>query len=300
MTGLLHGLMTLLQDGLSSLVRAGRLPEAFAFSFMARGVAAVLILAPLFGALSPLVVARRLAFFSAALGHAAMTGLTIGIVLGEPINGAYGGIFGFCFLAALGMVYVRRRSALPPDTLIGVFLAMTLGLGICLLVAVTKQFNIHQVEAVMFGSLITVTGADLKILLAVAAGVGAVLAWKANDLGLDSLSVPLAKVAGVRPAFLEYLFVMLLTAAIVVSLKVIGALLVEALVIIPAASARNLARDARGYFAWSVAIALAGALGGLLVSALPGVAVPSGGAVVLALSGLFFVTLGAGAVIGRR
>ena len=300
MTGLLHGLMTLLQDGLSSLVRAGRLPEAFAFSFMARGVAAVLILAPLFGVLSPLVVARRLAFFSAALGHAAMTGLTIGIVLGEPINGAYGGIFGFCFLAALGMVYVRRRSALPPDTLIGVFLAMTLGLGICLLVAVTKQFNIHQVEAVMFGSLITVTGADLKILLAVAAGVGAVLAWKANDLGLDSLSVPLAKVAGVRPAFLEYLFVMLLTAAIVVSLKVIGALLVEALVIIPAASARNLARDARGYFAWSVAIALAGALGGLLVSALPGVAVPSGGAVVLALSGLFFVTLGAGAVIGRR
>jgi hypothetical protein len=55
------------------------------------------------------------------------------------------------------MVYVKRRSNLPPDTLIGVFMAITLGLGICLLVAATKQFNIHQIEGVMFGSLLTVT-----------------------------------------------------------------------------------------------------------------------------------------------
>ena len=77
--------------------------------------------------------ARRLAFFSAALGQAALTGLTIGIVLGEPLNAAYGGIFGFCFLSALAMVYVKRPAALPPDTLVGVFLAMSLGLGICIL-----------------------------------------------------------------------------------------------------------------------------------------------------------------------
>ena len=89
------------------------------------------------------------------------------MLLGEPLNAAYGGIFGFCFLSALAMVYVKRHAALPPDTLVGVFLAMTLGLGICLLVAVTKRFNIHQVEAVMFGSLLTVTDADLALLLGV-------------------------------------------------------------------------------------------------------------------------------------
>ena len=280
---------------IARLVDHGLLPDAFRYPFMAYGLEAALVLSLLLGGMSHLVVARRLAFFSAALGHAALTGLTIGIVLGEPLNGAYGGIFGFCFLSALGMVYIRRRSALPPDTLIGVFLAMTLGLGICLLVAVTKQFNIHQIEAVMFGSILTVTGDDLRLLLAVAAVVGGILAWRYNAILLDSLSPPLARVAGVRTAFMEYLFVMLLTAAIVVSLKIIGALLVEALVIIPAASARNLARGARSYFLWSVAIALAGSVGGLFVSAIPGVGVPSGGAIVLALSALFFATLGAGA-----
>ena len=88
-------------------------------------------------------------------------------MLGEPLNAAYGGIFGFCLLSALAMVYVKRHATLPSDTLIGVFLSLTLGLGICLLVAVTKRFNIHQVEAVMFGSLLTVTDADLALLLGV-------------------------------------------------------------------------------------------------------------------------------------
>lgn len=123
--------------------------------------------------MSHLVVARRLAFFSAALGQAALTGLAIGIVLGEPLNAAYGGIFGFCFLSVLAMVYVRRRASLPSDTLIGVFLSMSLGLGICLWVAVTKRFNIHQVEAVMCGSLLTVTDADLALMLSIGTALAA-------------------------------------------------------------------------------------------------------------------------------
>ena len=81
-------------------------------------------------------------------------------------------MFGFCLLSALAMVYAKRRSKLPPDTLIGVFLALTLGLGLCLLVAVTRQFNVHQVEAILFGSLLTVTDADLVLLVVAAVGRG--------------------------------------------------------------------------------------------------------------------------------
>jgi zinc transport system permease protein len=264
------------------------LPEIFQYAFFVRGLISVLLLAPLLGGLSHLVVARRLAFFSAALGQAALTGLTIGIVLGEPLNAAYGGIFGFCFLSALAMVYVRRHSSLPPDTLIGVFLALSLGLGICLLVAVTKRFNIHQVEAVMFGSLLTVTDADLALLLGLGAAIGVVLVLVYNHLLLDSLDPALGRVSGVSSAFIDYLFVMLLTAAIVVSLKVIGALLVEAMVVVPAAAARNLARDPR--------LPRAEHRAGddrrrrrLFISSR--LLVPSGGAVVLAMSALFFVTL---------
>jgi zinc transport system permease protein len=281
---------------LAELADRGTLPEVFHYAFFVRGLLSVLLLAPLLGGMSHLVVARRLSFFSAALGQAALTGLTIGLVLlGEPLNGAYGGIFGFCFLSALTMVYVKRHAALPSDTLVGVFLSMTLGLGICLLVAVTKRFNIHQVEAVMFGSLLTVTDTDLAVLLATGVAIAVVFTWIYNQLLLDSLDSALARVSGVPSAFLDYLFVMLLTAAIVVSLKVIGALLVEAMVVVPAAAARNLARTTRAYLAFSIATAFAAGVGGLFISSR--LLVPSGGAVVLAMSAIFFVTL---AIAGLR
>jgi zinc transport system permease protein len=194
-------------------------------------------------------------------------------------------------------VWVKRHAALPPDTLVGVFLAMTLGLGICLLVAVTKRFNIHQVEAVMFGSLLTVTDTDLALLLGIGVAVALVLGLVYNRLLLDSVDPSLARVSGVPSAFVDYLFVLLLTAAIVVSLKVIGALLVEAMVVVPAAAARNLARTTRSYLALSVVTAIAAGVGGLFISSR--LLVPSGGAVVLAMSAVFFVTLALGGVRKR-
>ena len=288
--------MTPFYAWLAELAGRGLLPEVFQYAFFARGLLAVLLLAPLLGGMSHVVVVRRLSFFSAALGQAALTGLTIGLVLGEPLDAAYGGIFGFCFITALVMVYVKRHASLPTDTLVGVFLAMSLGLGICLLVAVTKRFNIHQVEAVMFGSLLTVTDTDLALLLGIGIAVAVILGSVYNQLLLDSLDPSLARVDGVPSAFIDYLFVMLLTAAIVVSLKVIGALLVAAMVVVPAAAARNVARTTRTYLVYSVLTALAAGVGGLFISSR--LLVPSGGAVVLAMSALFFVTLALGALRG--
>jgi zinc transport system permease protein len=86
---------------LAALAEAGWLPASLGYPFVVRGVLAVLVLGPLLGGMSHLVVARRLAFLSTALGQAALTGLTIGLVLGEPLNAPYGGIFGFCLLSAI-------------------------------------------------------------------------------------------------------------------------------------------------------------------------------------------------------
>jgi zinc transport system permease protein len=263
----------------------------FEYPFLVRGFLCVMLLAPLLGGLSHLVVTRRLAFFSAALGQAAITGVCVGLLIGEPLNAPYGGMFGFCLLSTLAMVYAKRRSALPPDTLIGVFLALTLGLGLCLLVAITRQFNVHQVEAILFGSLLTVTATDLWLLVIATAGVAALLVRHYNNLLLDSLSPALAATRGINSAYLDYGFALVLTIAILVSLKVIGALLVEALIIVPAAAARNIAGGTRSYFFWSVAIALAAGAGGLLLSTR--LLVPTGAAVVLAASVIFFVTLAA-------
>ena len=287
--------MSALYTWLRTLADAGTLPEVLGYAFFVRGLLAVLLLAPLLGGMSHLVVTRRLSFFSAALGQAALTGLVIGLtLLGEPLNRAYGGIFGFCFLSALAMVYVKRHASLPSDTLVGVFLSMTLGLGICLLVAVTKRFNIHQVQGVMFGSLLTVTDADLALLTVIGGLVTLVFAWIYNHLLLDSLDPVLGRVSGVNSALLEYVFVMLLTAAIVVSLKIIGALLIEAMVVVPAAAARNLARNTRSYLVLSIGSALAAGIGGLFIS--NRFLVPTGGAVVLAMSAAFVITFIAASV----
>ena len=213
----------------------------------------MLVLAPILGGLSHLVVTRRMAFFSAALGQAALTGVAIGLLLGEPLNAPYGGMFGFCLLATLAMVYVKRHATLPPDTLIGVFHALTLGLGLCLLVALTRQFNVHQVESVLFGSLLTVTDGDLAAARRRRRSSSPCCSCaQYNHLLLDSLSPPLARSPAPSSAFLEYFFALLLTLSIVVSLKIIGALLVEALVVVPAAAARNVARGTRSYLVWSV------------------------------------------------
>src|SRR5687767_15745752 len=162
--------------------------DFFDYPFLVRGFICVMLLAPLLGGLSHLVVARRMALFSAALGQAAITGVCVGLLIGEPLNAPYGGMFGFSLLSALAMVYAKRRSRLPNDTLIGVFLALTLGLGLCLLVEITRQFNVHQVEAVLFGSLLTVTDADLALLVAAGVVVALLVQRHYNDLLLDSLS----------------------------------------------------------------------------------------------------------------
>src|SRR5205085_11426822 len=198
--------MTVFYAWIAALAQRGLLPSDFQYAFLVRGFLCVLLLAPLLGGMRHLVVARRMAFFSAALGQAAITGVCVGLLLGEPLNAPYGGLFGFCLLSTLGMVYAKRRAKLPADTLIGVFLALSLGLGLCLLVAVTRQFNVHQVEAVLFGSLLTVTDGDLLLLLFVGIFVLVLLAREYNHLLLDSLSPTLAGAHGADSRFLEYFF----------------------------------------------------------------------------------------------
>jgi zinc transport system permease protein len=263
--------------------------ELVAFPFVQRALVAVLLSSIVLGGLSHLVVARRLAFFSAALGQAVLTGVSLGVLLGEPLEAPWGSVFGFSLLVGVLLVYARRHSSLPTDTLVGVALAATLGLGVCLLVVVTKQFNVHQLEAVMFGSVLTVSVADLGLLGAVAVVVAALGGWLSNRLLLSSVDPRLAAAARMNDARDEYLFVMVLTVAIVVSVKVMGALMVEALLVVPAAAARNVSRSVAGVFVGGIGVALLAGVGGLAVSLK--VNAPSGAAIVLGLCVVFVGTL---------
>src|SRR5262249_61053845 len=103
--------MTAFYSWIAGLAQQGILPSDFQYPFLIRGFLCVLILAPLLGGLSHLVVTRRMAFFSAALGQAALTGVAIGLLIGEPLNAPYGGLFRFCLLATLGIGGVKRHAA---------------------------------------------------------------------------------------------------------------------------------------------------------------------------------------------
>lgn len=269
--------------------QAGALPGFLRHTFMVRALLASLLLAPLLGSIGPLVVTRRLAFFTAAIGHTALAGVSIGLFLGESLDRPYVGIFGFSLLMAVAVTYLRHRSDLPTDTIIGVYLSLSLGLGICLLVAITQRFNIHQVEAVLFGSLLTVNDTDLLLLFVVGVLTVGLLLPRIRGLFLSSLDPSLAHSRGVPILRDEYLFMIVLALVVTASIKVTGALLVEALVIVPAAAARNVARSLRSYFLFSIGFALLGTQAGMYLSG-EVFRVPAGAAIVLCLGAVFVVT----------
>jgi len=163
---------------------SGYLPEALAYGFVVNALLAGLLIGPVLGGLGTLVVVKRFAFFSEAVGHAALTGVAVGILLGEPYTGPYGSLFGYCLLFGILLNYLRNRTGLSPDTLIGVFLSVSLALGASLLLILAGKINVHILENVLFGSVLTVNGNDLAVL----AIVGSLVMALAGRLATSRIS----------------------------------------------------------------------------------------------------------------
>ncbi|GLO14783.1 ABC transporter permease [Pseudomonas putida] len=278
---------------------AGYLPEALAYGFVVNALLAGLMIGPVLGGLGTLVVVKRFAFFSEAVGHAALTGVAIGILLGEPYTGPYGSLFGYCLLFGILLNFLRNRTGLSPDTLIGVFLSVSLALGASLLLMLAGKINVHILENVLFGSVLTVSGQDLVVLGIVAVLVLALALPLYNRIMLASFNPQLAAVRGVAVKTLDYLFVVLVTLVTVAAVKVIGAILVGALLVIPAASARLVSQSLKGFFFVSVLIATLSTLLGILLPIVFDLPVPSGAAIILVAGICFALAALARALVPR-
>lgn len=278
---------------------AGYLPEALAYGFVINALLAGLMIGPVLGGLGTLVVVKRFAFFSEAVGHAALTGVAIGILLGEPYTGPYGSLFGYCLLFGLLLNFLRNRTGLSPDTLIGVFLSVSLALGASLLLMLAGKINVHILENVLFGSVLTVSAQDLVVLGIVAMLVLALALPLYNRIMLASFNPQLAAVRGVAVKTLDYLFVVLVTLVTVASVKVIGAILVGALLVIPAAAARLVSQSLKGFFFLSLAIATLSAVLGILLPIVFDLPVPSGAAIILVAGACFALAALARALVPR-
>jgi zinc transport system permease protein len=274
------------------LAYAGTLPLAFQYAFLINAFLCSLLIGPLLGAVGTMVVTKRMAFFSQAVGNAAMTGVAIGVLLGESYTEPYLSMFAFCILFGLLLNYTKNNTRISSDTLIGVFLSISLAVGASLLLFVSARVNTHILEAVLFGSVLTVSDTDMNVLLVVTAGVVAIGVPLFNRMLLASLNPSLASVRGVRVKLLEYVFVLMITVLTVACLKIVGAVLVEALLLIPAAAARNVVTSMKGFVFLSMGISTVSCIAGVIIPMQFDLPIPSGGAIIMVAASIFVLTMG--------
>jgi zinc transport system permease protein len=286
-----NGIYEGIRDTLMGLAQDGSLPAAFQYGFVINALLCALLIGPLLGGIGTMVVTKRMAFFSQSIGNAAMTGVAIGVLMGESYTEPYVSMFGFCILFGMLLNFTRNRTQLSSDTLIGVFLSVSLAVGASLLLFVSAQVNTHILEAVLFGSVLTVSDTDMNVLLVVSIVVMALCLPLFNQMLLASLNPSLARVRGVRVDLLEYLFVLMITLITVACLKIVGAVLVEALLLIPAAAARNITNSLRGFVLLSMLFSTLSCLTGVLLPMQFDLPLPSGGAIIMTAACLFVLTL---------
>jgi zinc transport system permease protein len=279
---------TALREGIIDLAVANWLPRIFFYEFVINAVLCALVIGPLLGCMGTMIVAKRMAFFSQAIGNAALTGVAIGVLIGESYTAPYVSMFSFCLVFGIVLNYTKTRTRLSTDALIGVFLSISLAVGASLVLYVSARVNTHILESVMFGSILTVNNLDMNVLLVVTLITAALGLPFFNRILLGSLNPSLAQVRGVNVQALEYLFIILVTLVTVACVKIIGAVLVEALLLIPAAAARNITRGLRSFVWTTMALSLLSCLGGIIIPMQWDIPVPSGGAIVL-VAALFFI-----------
>jgi ABC-type Mn2+/Zn2+ transport system permease subunit len=260
--------------------------EFLSYPFFQRALAAGVLTALLCGSLSFFVVLRRLAFVGSGVAHAAFGGVAVATLFGlPPLAGG--------FAAALAVAGATARasegSSVSEDSAVGVFTVAAMALGVVALGFVRTNVDLF---GLMFGNILTVAPADLAILGVATATVLVALAAFFRPLLLASVDEEGAEVAGVKTGAMRLLVLVLVGVAVVAALKVVGILLVSALLVLPGAAARTLAARWPALLAGSVGVAFVSVVGGLLLSV--AVDVAPGAAIILVGAGLFVAALAAG------
>ena len=258
--------------------------EMLQWNFMRNALLAILLMAPLFGILSTMVVTGRMSFFSDALGHSAFTGIAIGCICGMamPIWAAV--LFSLVF--SLLFSYVRSRSNQAADTLIGVFSSAAVALGI--FVATLGGGSFTKYNKYLIGDILSITPAEIGLLAIVLLAVLTLWVLLSNKLTLTVVHPQLASSRGVPTGLSQTLFSAAIAVVVTLTISSVGLLILNSLLVLPGASARNVAKNIRQYTLLSVIFALSAGLGGLIASYVWGAS--AGAAISLALALIFAIT----------
>lgn len=253
--------------------------------FMKNALLAVLVVTPLFGLLSTMVVESRMAFFSDALGHSAFTGMAIGALCGlaEPVGAAVV----FAVVIALLFTLIRQKTHMASDTAISVFSSAAVALGIFLSTLGGQSFT--KFNNLLIGDILSVAPGEIGLLALILLGVVILWVTSFNPMMLSSVHQALADSRGIRVVWKNFLFTAAIAVVVTITMTWVGLLVINALLVLPGAAARNVARNLPQYHLVSVVGGLVCGIGGLLVSYYLGASI--GASITLLLAVWFFVSL---------
>jgi zinc transport system permease protein len=258
--------------------------DLFQLGFMQRALAAGLLIAVLCALFSVFVVLRRFSFIGVGISHSAFGGVALGYLLGlDPTLMAVL----FAAVVALLIGFIKRRGRLHEDTVIGIFFSLTMALGI-LFIGLSGRYNV-DLFGYLFGNILAITRADLITVALVAPVIFVLMLSVFKELLFLSFDEEVAQASGVAVGPVYYLFLLAMAVTIVIAIKLIGIILVSAMMVLPAATARQLVDRYRHLVWWSVGLAVLATVAGLVVSYSLDLA--SGATIVLVAGVMFFCSL---------
>ncbi len=266
--------------------RTGRtmttIEQMLSFPFFQRALLGGMFVAVTLSLLSFFVVLRRIAFVGAGISHSALAGVAIGLMLG--INTTVSAT-GFCALIALLIGYVSRSGKVREDAAIGITFSGTMALGVTI-IALSGRY-MSNIFSYLFGSILNITTGDIILMAVYCLATAALLGLFFKHLLLASFDENIARVAGVRVGFLHYLLLVLIAVVTAASIKLVGIIMVSALLVLPAATAGQLARTYGPMLFISITAGLISLFTGLVLSYT--LDLPSGATIVLCACALFFI-----------
>lgn len=253
-------------------------------TFMKNAFIAIIIITPLFGLLSTMVVSNKMSFFADSLGHGAFTGIAVGILLGgiDPMWGAT--LFSICF--AIAITIIKNKGTSSTDTIIGVFSSTSIALG---LVLMSFSSSLSKFSSYLVGDLLSIS--QNQIILLIFVFIAIIVLWSLifNKLLVTSLNTSLANSRGMNTLLIEIIFTCTIAVIVTITIRWVGLLIINSLLVLPAAASRNISRNIRQYHLFSILIAIFSGIVGLIISYYLNTV--TGSTIVLVASVIFFITL---------
>ena len=259
--------------------------EFINYTFMKNALIAIILVSPIFAILGTMIVNNKMAFFSDALGHSAICGIAIGTILG--ISNVNISMIFFAIVFALLLNWVKNKTTYGADTIISVFSSIAIALGLAIL---AQSGNFNKYSSYLVGDILSIT--NVEILYVFLTFITVMIFWyfTFNKLNVISINTSLAKSRGINIKLIDNIFVILIAIIVMISIRWIGILLINSLLILPAASSRNIAKNMRIYHLYSVIFSIFSGMLGLILSYYYNI--PTGPMIVMISGIIYFATFG--------